>query len=83
MAQHKSAEKRHRQSEARRARNTALRSRMKNAVKAARAAITEGRADKAAVVKEAIRIVQHSVSKNIIRSETASRTVSRLMRAAG
>lgn len=79
MAQHKSADKRNRQSEARRARNQALRSRMKNAVKKARTAVAEGAANKAELVKEAVRVVQSTASKNVIRDQTASRTVSRLM----
>ncbi len=52
---------------------------MKNAVKKARTAVAEGAANKAELVKEAVRVVQSTASKNVIRDQTASRTVSRLM----
>lgn len=82
MAQHKSAEKRNRQNQKRNTRNTALRSRMRKAVKAAREAIEGGSADKAKLVADAIREVQKAGSKNVVGANTVSRYVSRLARAA-
>lgn len=82
MAQHKSAEKRNRQNQKRNIRNSAVRSRMRKAVKAARQALESGAADKGELVAAAIREVQKAGSKNIIKSNTVSRYVSRLARAA-
>jgi small subunit ribosomal protein S20 len=82
VAQHKSAEKRNAQSERRRTRNTTVSSRMRRAVKRARTAIETKSADKAEAVKEAISEVTRAASKNVLTKQTASRYVSRLMRAA-
>lgn len=82
MAQHKSAEKRNRQNQKRSARNTALRSRMRKALKAARSALETGAADKAELVALAIREVQKAGTKNVLNGNTVSRYVSRLARAA-
>lgn len=82
MAQHKSAEKRNRQNQKRNSRNTALRSRMRKAIKAARQAMDSGAADKGDLVAAAIREVQKAGSKNVIKANTVSRYVSRLARAA-
>ncbi len=79
MAQHKSAEKRHRQSVKRTARNTAIKSRMRKAVKAARAAMTSNASDKDALLKAAIAQVYRTASKGVVKRATASRYVSRLM----
>ena len=82
MAQHKSAEKRYRQNEKRRARNKIVRSRMRGAIKSAREAIETKGADKEAVVKTAVAEIHRAAAKNVLRPQTASRYVSRLMQAA-
>ena len=77
MANTKSAMKRIRQNERRRLRNRAMRSKIRGTVKAARAA--EG-ASRAAVVFEAIRVLDKAVSKGVIHRNTATRKKSALAR---
>jgi small subunit ribosomal protein S20 len=81
VAKHKSAEKRNRQNQVRKTRNAAVRSRMRRAVKLARAAIAEGAANKGELFKNALLEVQRAASKKVLKKETASRYVSRLSRA--
>lgn len=81
MANHPSAKKRHRQNEKRNTRNTALRSRMRNAVRAARAAIEEKSEERQSLVDRAVRIIQKTATKSVIHKNTASRYVSRLVQA--
>ena len=81
MANHPSAAKRHRQNIKRNARNTGLRSKMRNAVRAARAAIESGSEERQDRVAAAVRIIQKTASKRVIHRNTASRYVSRLTRA--
>jgi len=82
MAQHKSAEKRNRQNEVRRVRNQTLRSRMRTAIKTAREAVASNAPNKGDTVKAAIAEVYSMASKKVLTRQTASRYVSRLMRAA-
>jgi len=77
VANTKSAMKRIRQNERRRLRNRAMRSKIRGTVKAARAA--EG-ASRAAVVFEAIRVLDKAVSKGVIHRNTAARKKSALAR---
>lgn len=81
MAHHKQALKRQRQSESRRARNQAYKSRMKTTVKKALAAA--GASDPEVRV-EALRAaeseIQHVAQKGVIPKKRASRKVSRLAR---
>ncbi len=82
MAQHKSAEKRARQAERRRARNRAITSALRTRVKAVREAIASG--DKtvaAARLREAERALRQAATKGVLKKETASRQVSRLAKA--
>ena len=81
MANHASAQKRNRQNIVRNARNTALRSRVRGAIKEARAAIDSNADNKSALVQKAIDEVYKAASKNILKARSASRTVSRLMKA--
>lgn len=81
MANHPSAQKRNRQNNVRRDRNRAVRSRVRGAIKAARVAIESNADDKKAAVDLAVREVYKAASKNVLKSGTASRTVSRLMKA--
>lgn len=77
MANTKSAMKRIRQSERRRLRNRAMRSKIRGSVKTARTA--EGGARPAAVL-EAIRVLDKAVSKGVIHRNTAARKKSALAR---
>ena len=77
MANTKSAIKRMRQSERRRLRNRAMRSKLRGAIKTARAA--EG-AGKPAAVLEAIRALDRAVSKGVVHRNTAARKKSALAR---
>ena len=81
MAQHKSAEKRNRQNIKRKARNNTIRARMRTAIKAARAAISSSAENKDALVTKALSEINRAASKNVLKRATASRYVSRLMRA--
>jgi small subunit ribosomal protein S20 len=81
LAQHKSAKKRARQNLQRRARNRGIRSRLKTAIKYARAAIagTDG-ADASDAVRKAEREIRKAASKGVLSKKQASRRVSRLAR---
>ncbi len=79
MANHKSAEKRNRQSQVRRVRNRANRTRMRNAVKAVDSAIEAGaQEDAQTALKVAVPIIAKTASKGTIHKKNASRKVSRL-----
>lgn len=79
MANHKSALKRHRQSLVARARNRAMKTRVKTAIKAVRAAIeTKDAAAAQTALKEATAVLDSAASKKIIHWKTAARKVSRL-----
>ncbi|MDO7252570.1 30S ribosomal protein S20 [Helicobacter cappadocius] len=79
MANHKSAEKRIRQTEKRTERNRYYRTRIKNIIKAVREAVN---ANDIAKAQESLKIANKElhkfVSKGIIKKNTASRRVSRL-----
>ena len=78
MANIKSAEKQNRKMIKHRARNRAAMGSIRTAVKAARTAVDTKAADAAALVKEAVSIVDSAVTKGILKRRTASRYVSRL-----
>jgi small subunit ribosomal protein S20 len=79
MANHKSSLKRIRQTAKRTERNRFYRTRMKNIIKAVRAAIEEGNKEEAqAAFKVANQQLHKFVSKGILKKETAARKVSRL-----
>lgn len=80
MANHPSAKKRHRQNLERRARNAGIRSRMRTAIKGARTAPEAGLGGDA--LKSAVQTIYKTASKGVISKQTASRRVSRLMKAA-
>jgi small subunit ribosomal protein S20 len=77
VANTKSAMKRVRQNERRRLRNRALRSKIRGAIKLARAAEGDSRA---ATAREAIRALDKAVSKGVIHRNTAARKKSALAR---
>jgi small subunit ribosomal protein S20 len=79
MANHPSAEKRHRQSVKRAARNQAIRTRVRSAVKKLRGLISTG--DSAAAKGEVgavTRALDKAVSKGVLHRNNASRRASRL-----
>ena len=79
MANIKSAQKRARQAVKRRAHNIMLRSKMRSAIRKARAAIASGEKTAAqAVFKSTVPVIDSMVNKGIIHRNTASRHKSRL-----
>ena len=79
MANTKSALKRMRQSEKRRTRNRAVRSRVRTAVKTARTTLAAGSGAREAVL-DAIRALDRAVSKGVVHRNTAARKKSALAR---
>jgi small subunit ribosomal protein S20 len=81
VASHKSAEKRMRQSERRRARNKTVRSNARTAVKRFRTAAESGDPDAARAQLHATEhVVRKAAAKGVIPKRRASRIVSRLAR---
>lgn len=81
MANHKSAEKRDRQSKVRRLRNRMNRSAMKSAVRQIEMALAAGSEDEAkSALQHAIPIIDKTASKGTIHKRTAARKISRLTR---
>lgn len=79
MADHKSAIKRHKQSEKRRLRNNAVKSEIKTVVKKVRENIAAGNNDEATVnLKSATVLLDRAVSKGVLHRNNASRKISRL-----
>ena len=82
MANTKSAEKRIRQSAKRNERNRAARSAMRTAIKKVRGAVDAGDAPTAeTALREAVQLIDRTVTKNVVHSNTAARTKSRLVKA--
>ena len=82
MANTKSAEKRIRQSAKRNERNRAARSAMRTAVKKVRGAVEAGDAQQAeSLLREAVQVIDRTVTKNVVHRNTAARTKSRLVKA--
>ena len=83
MANTKSAVKRNRQALKRNARNSAVKTGVKNALKAARLAIASGDAAKVkAAVSAATTILDKAATKGVLHGKNASRRIGRLMHAA-
>jgi small subunit ribosomal protein S20 len=73
--------KRDRQSKVRRVRNMSRKTRVKNAVKAVRAAVTQNQAEQAqAALQKAIPAIQSVTAKGTLHWKTAARKISRLTR---
>ena len=82
MANHKSALKRHKQSLKRAARNRAMRSRIKNAVKEVRAAVLVKDSDRAQQAFTAAKsVIDKASTKGTVHWKNAARKVSRLAKA--
>ncbi len=81
MANHKSAIKRARQSEARRLRNRGYKSQVKKAVKDVRSAVAESSPEEAREnLRKAASVLQRTAARGVIKRKTASRKISRLSR---
>jgi small subunit ribosomal protein S20 len=81
VANHKSAEKRNRQSQDRRLRNRINKSQMKNAIRKVNEAVTAGSGDQAKeALAHAIPMIAKTASKGTIHKKAASRKISRLTR---
>ncbi len=79
MANHKSAQKRIRQTKKRTERNRFYRTRIKNITKAVEAAVKEGNIEVATeAFKKANKNLHKYVSKGVLKKNTAARKVSRL-----
>ena len=78
MANHKSAEKRVRQTEKRTLRNRQVIGSMRSAVRKARAAVGEKAPEAKALVTKAVSLIDRAVTKNSLPRKTASRYISRL-----
>ncbi len=79
MANTKSAEKRNRQAQKRRARNTSVRTTVKGAVKKAREALASKDPVKAKeALVEATRTINKAASKGVLHAKNASRRIGRL-----
>ncbi|MDR0477459.1 MAG: 30S ribosomal protein S20 [Desulfobulbaceae bacterium] len=79
MANHKSAEKRNRQSQARRARNRMNKSRMKSAIRDVNEMVTAGSQENAPeILRKAVSVIAKTASKGTIHKKNASRRISRL-----
>ena len=80
MANTKSAIKRMRQSETRRARNRMIRSKVRTAVKIARTAVAGPAPEARSAVLDAIRTLDKAVTKGVLHRNTAARKKSALAR---
>ena len=79
MATHKSADKRHRQSLKRQARNTALKARLRTIVKKARQALEGSDLGAAETrVAEAARALDKAVGKGLLHRNNAARKIARM-----
>ncbi len=79
MATHKSAIKRHRQSEVRRVRNASVNTSIKNTIKKVRASVENANAEEAAGhLKAAVSLLDRAVTKGVLHKNNASRRISRL-----
>jgi len=82
LANTRSAEKRNRQSEKRRARNQGVRTRVKSAVKKVRESLEQGElASAQEAFLAAARVIDKASSKGVVHRNTASRKISRLAKA--
>lgn len=79
MATHKSAIKRHKQSEERRIRNTSVNTAIKNTIKKVRNSVEKANAEEAAGhLKAAVSLLDRAVTKGVLHKNNASRRISRL-----
>jgi small subunit ribosomal protein S20 len=79
MANTKQAEKRYRQNEKRRLRNRVVLGAMRSAMKKARVALDSKSGSAAELVKTAISQIDRAVQKGVLKRQTGSRLVSRIV----
>ncbi|OGL58673.1 MAG: 30S ribosomal protein S20 [Candidatus Tectomicrobia bacterium RIFCSPLOWO2_12_FULL_69_37] len=79
MATTQSAKKRHRQSLGRRARNRAVRTRLRSAVKKVLTAVAE-KGDAASALRGAVKLLDKAAARGVIHRNNASRKAARLAR---
>lgn len=82
MANHKSAEKRQKQSLVRRQRNRLVKAKVRTAVKKARTAIAEKAVDSGTQVRHAEKELAKAAAKGVLHKRSAARLVSRLAKRA-
>ena len=84
MATHQSALKRARQNERRRVRNKAYRTRVRNAIKAVRAALDGKAPDQArSALAQAVPVIMKAASKGVLHPNNSARKIARLSKAVG
>ena len=82
MANHKSAIKRHKQSEKRRARNVMAKTAIRSAIKKVRESVTAGNAKEAQTsLKTAVKLLDSASSKSVLHKNNSARKISRLTKA--
>jgi small subunit ribosomal protein S20 len=81
MANTKSAEKRNRQAQKRRARNQAVKTQVRGSIKEVRDAIAKDPAKAAEIVRNAERTLAKAASKGVLHARNASRRIGRLHKA--
>jgi small subunit ribosomal protein S20 len=81
MPNNKQASKRNRQREHRRIRNRLVLGTMRTSVRRARTALADGAPEAAALIKAAVASIDRAVTKGSLKRRTASRYISRLVRA--
>ena len=79
MANVPSAEKRNRQRIRRRQRNLMHLTRVRNSIKKVRAALSEGKPGD--LLSQAVKLIDKAAQKGVLKRKTASRKISRLMKA--
>jgi small subunit ribosomal protein S20 len=77
---HKSAEKRDRQRDKRRLANRIVIGRMRTAMKKARKALEDKAPESQGLVKQAVSVIDRAVAKGVVKRNTGSRYISRLIR---
>jgi small subunit ribosomal protein S20 len=82
LANTRSAEKRNRQAQKRRARNVQVRTTLKTAVKKAREAIAKGEATAREAIQGAVRALDKAASRGIVHRNAAARRIARMAKAA-
>jgi small subunit ribosomal protein S20 len=81
VAQHKSAAKRARQSENRRQRNQAVKTRVRGMTKRVRQDVAAGEVDRAVdSLRQATQVINSAASKGVLHKRNAARKISRLSR---
>lgn len=79
MATHRSAIKRHKQSEKRRIRNTSVKSSIKTAVKKVRENVKEGKETEAReILAKTVSLLDRAVTRGVLHRRNASRRIARL-----